>query len=290
MFLKLSDDLARIRPGARDVILCPLCLAMFDKSALYGDEPLVTEEHIVPGSVGGRFVTLTCRRCNNEQGSSIDSHVVRMVRNLDAIEGDGSNIPGTIRFSGMQFSVKVSWTKQDNGDVVTNFSIPGGKPEDIEELRSMMMRSNCREFEFDLNFRYRLDRMRLGLLRISYLAMFSYAGYSYILGPGPNRIRTALIGTDPAPNSFLSGHIELAEVTPNPPGNLAIVPVCSGGAVIGYCIIVCLFVNRPRYFAVVMPPADFDSSLVFDHLERIMQAFDGLRFSTGAFPFGNYSW
>jgi hypothetical protein len=284
MFSQLSQDLARTRPDLQEVILCPLCLTSFDKSAIYGNDPFLTEEHVVPGAVGGKRMTLTCRRCNNEQGSSIDSHVVSMIRNWDAIEGAGSHLAGTIRFSDLKFSVKVSWTKQDNGEFVTNLSIPGGKQEEVGRLRSIMLRGDCREFKFDLNLKYNLYRMRLGLLRMAYLAMFVHAGYDYIVGPAPNRIRTALMRIEPAPEKFLNEHIELTQVSHDPPDSLIIVPYHSEATLIGYFVIIRLLGSKPRYFAVVMPPAELDGSRVFDHLLDVMKVFDGRQFSMQVIP------
>lgn len=45
---------------------CPICLSTGS----------MTAEHVPPEAIGGRIITLTCDRCNNELGSSIDKPFV----------------------------------------------------------------------------------------------------------------------------------------------------------------------------------------------------------------------
>ncbi len=51
----------------------------------YLEEPELTEEHIIPESLGGKLVTLSCKSCNSTYGSKLDSHLVQMVRSQDSL-------------------------------------------------------------------------------------------------------------------------------------------------------------------------------------------------------------
>ena len=62
----------------KQVFVCPLCLDEFTKSEMLDNK--VSEEHIIPSSLGGNFTTLTCKKCNNEDGSELDAHVIQRIR------------------------------------------------------------------------------------------------------------------------------------------------------------------------------------------------------------------
>ena len=58
-FKQLAQDLARVKGHDSNVVLCPLCLGEYSEEALDLDDPELTEEHIIPGSLGGKL-----RRCH----------------------------------------------------------------------------------------------------------------------------------------------------------------------------------------------------------------------------------
>ena len=66
--LRKSLAAAGLATARDDSLICPLCW----QETRYED---LSHEHVVPGSVGGTCNTLTCRPCNNEHGSSLDSHL-----------------------------------------------------------------------------------------------------------------------------------------------------------------------------------------------------------------------
>src|SRR5580704_534448 len=68
-FDRLARDHARVTPDYPGQILCPLCLTPYGEDALDLDDPLLTEEHVIPGELGGRIVTLSCKSCNNTHGT-----------------------------------------------------------------------------------------------------------------------------------------------------------------------------------------------------------------------------
>jgi len=54
--------------------MCPICLVLFDQADLNSSlTNYLTIEHIPPESAGWKKKTLTCKQCNNNQGSSMDS-------------------------------------------------------------------------------------------------------------------------------------------------------------------------------------------------------------------------
>ena len=82
------------------------------------------QDHIIPSAIGGTGVTLTCRACNNEQGSRLDGHLVRMIRALDGLAGDRARqFKGTVTVEDVQLPMKLEWRKGEDANVI---SILGG--------------------------------------------------------------------------------------------------------------------------------------------------------------------
>jgi hypothetical protein len=92
-FDEMSSDLSEVLAGKAAKILCPLCLREFGEDDI---EHNLTEEHVIPDSAGGRITTLTCRPCNSECGSEIDSHFARLFRFEEARQA-GKPIDARIR-------------------------------------------------------------------------------------------------------------------------------------------------------------------------------------------------
>ena len=85
LFWELAADYNNSCAKSETTVACPLCLTEYNLANLVE----LTREHIVPSKLGGHSKTLTCRKCNNAQGSYLDSHLVNLIKSLDAIEGAG---------------------------------------------------------------------------------------------------------------------------------------------------------------------------------------------------------
>ena len=59
--------------GESGIYYCPICGDGHGQAALQTGE--LTLEHVPPDSVGGKAITLTCRRCNNPAGGTVDAAV-----------------------------------------------------------------------------------------------------------------------------------------------------------------------------------------------------------------------
>ena len=68
MFQKYRTQLSalNIKTVAPECVICPLCW----QEKNFGDMSL---EHVVPQAIGGKAKILTCRRCNNEHGRTLDA-------------------------------------------------------------------------------------------------------------------------------------------------------------------------------------------------------------------------
>jgi 5-methylcytosine-specific restriction endonuclease McrA len=88
LFQEASRLLRQVRPESRELFVCPLCLREFTIEATGGDR--LSVEHVIPSALGGKVETLTCTECNNAQGSTLDSHVVKAMEALDGLSGKGT--------------------------------------------------------------------------------------------------------------------------------------------------------------------------------------------------------
>jgi hypothetical protein len=70
--------------GYEDTYVCPICMIGFKHSALA--EKALTFEHAPPESIGGQGIILTCNRCNNDSGHSIDKAVDRRAKAEDFVK------------------------------------------------------------------------------------------------------------------------------------------------------------------------------------------------------------
>jgi hypothetical protein len=112
LFETFAADLAVLRPEFADQVLCPLCMGSFSRAAIT-DKGIdgLSIEHVVPGALGGRLQTLTCRRCNNRDGSALDAHLVNMVRVQEWSEADGSTLKGRVNVGRVELPMKISMRK-----------------------------------------------------------------------------------------------------------------------------------------------------------------------------------
>ena len=137
---------------------------------LQADLDGLSPEHIIPGAVGGTHTTLSCRRCNNNQGSAVDGHFISMIRGMDWYAGDGSKYKGSLQVGDHQLPMKMAW---GNGENPTVIEVPGGEPKLLElavsALRAMKDGDRLR---LNVKFKFNAYRARRGLIRIAYLVLF----------------------------------------------------------------------------------------------------------------------
>jgi hypothetical protein len=191
LFDRLAADLVVIRPDLINVVLCPLCLRAFERST-FGQEDGLTVEHIIPGAIGGTDKTLTCKECNNTHGSSLDAHLVRMLRAQDWIVGNESTMKGKILFDGIELPMELTWGGTDKGKLI---KILGGNPGVLESFKEGMSKAQSGgKFNLRFSLDYKEANARRAFVRIGYLALFQHLGYSYVLSPAAVYVRKLIAG------------------------------------------------------------------------------------------------
>jgi hypothetical protein len=192
-FWELAADLMNVRPSMTDVMQCPLCLRLFDRSAVEAE--LVSVEHTVPGKLGGDADTLTCTGCNNKQGSALDSHLVKAMAALDGLEGK-AHIAGTFHNNAGNVSANFTLrlleeTAPSEIGIVGKASNPAG----VQAIPEMLY--DGAELSFTVNLQFVPVQYWSAVMRVGYLALFQRLGYRYAFSEGAAQVRRVLDGEAP---------------------------------------------------------------------------------------------
>ena len=187
IFDSMLSDLSAIRPDVRDVIWCPLCLNPYGRSSLETKE--LTEEHIIPEALGGKIITFTCKKCNNDDGGQIDSHFVQKVKVDEALQGYHESIGSDVYISGHRVLAQVELPNGEGRQGRIFVKKKGSNPAEIEASHQAFLQGAVEKIQLNMHLRYNQNLARLSVVRSAYLAMFSRFGYRYILNDLVEHIR-----------------------------------------------------------------------------------------------------
>jgi hypothetical protein len=269
LFLELSQDLSTITSDLPDQVLCPLCLSAFNEQCLDSSEPTLTEEHIIPKELGGRRVTLTCKRCNNTHGHEIDIHLIQRVRVMDSLAGRGEwAIRGRIEVNGITVPTDVDW-KVPVGET-TSFNLRPNSPAVFDAIQQQMRSGQVQSINVTMRGDYIPERVSLAVLRIAYLVMFHEFGYRYILSPAAGVIRETLSQFESLPPQVYRLAIEIRKATPAPAEPWQLVRLRDE---IGLMVIVTVQGPAKHQFATVMPGPTLNRDDVLDALTHVAEEF-----------------
>jgi len=176
--------------------ICPICKKMFDKRAfdeMYKDQ--LTLEHVPPGKLGGSVELLTCKICNNEQGSKLEKHLQEKLLTEDFLTG----IPGASRPA--RFLVNQKW---NTGGTIINtesggFHMKAFKSSSHEEHHERLFKKgdiDIRQIDFTIFGQFKDKRAKIALLRIAYLILYCKFGFAVLLNQNIHVIRKQILYPD----------------------------------------------------------------------------------------------
>lgn len=169
---------------------CPICQRDYNESAIKRDAPAdycLTLEHAPPDSVGGKVVALTCKNCNNDLGSRLDSQIAareQLFRFIDPNRPDPSPFAGKITLSE---DPRITTNIQISGKIGGRISVRAGKnnkPSHLSGTQEALKRihSSGGEFHGTLGLpAYDERRAKLAFLKSAFLCLFGKFGYTYAL-------------------------------------------------------------------------------------------------------------
>lgn len=262
LFSVLAADLAKFTPNFPGQIGCPLCLRVFPEEALDLDEPLLTEEHIIPEELGGSLLTLTCKTCNNTHGSKIDSHLIQKLRTQDAIAGVGTKpFRGRIEIGGNTVPTDIDWKASVNE--TTTFKLRQFNPEIHEAIRQSMKGGSVDKINLTMMFDYIPLRACLGVFRIAYLSMFQKLGYFYVLSPAAKIVSRVIRDFENPPMELAQIVGEASGIPVDPERPIRFQAAADDTAV---TVIITLVADTTRHYVTFMPSTDLPAAKVLSTL------------------------
>jgi hypothetical protein len=257
-FAECRRDLIRAGLATQhdDAIICPLCW----KEVTFAE---LSVEHIPPASVGGTAKTLTCRRCNNEHGSAIDSHLAQSQVIADAFGGRGT-IPTTLRVNGHAVRADLEWLEQ-----AKHFEVVGkaSNPRSSDKIKEAFLAGEASELEVSLELGYAPDKCQTALVRAAYLALFKRFGYSYAKGEVVQVLRRRIC--DPLLNYPRLGSLIVELREGKPPADEPYI-IVAGDVNKSNFFLVILRVRKAttKRFGVFMPGPTEEGAVFFELMER----------------------
>lgn len=243
LFRELAADYRNFRTETMDTVACPLCLTEYGLANIAD----LTREHIVPSKLGGRSETLTCWKCNNTQGSRLDSHLINAMKSMDAVEG-AEPIATSLG--------------SDKGKIVAELLLGAGTPDDPNTIRIVgpasnmgavqdLRNSGCDGFTLDLrmSFSFIPERYFRAAFRAAFLSVFKAEGYQYALSLGAAQVRNMLGAGVPV----LEKVVMEAFPERDPATDLLVMPASFSDVGEYYAVLLRLRTKRTRYITVFLP-------------------------------------
>lgn len=174
-----------------DAYICPLCQHVY---AIAHDA--LTLEHVPPESVGEKPILVTCKACNNRQGSDLDVYLMNELeishnlKHLDTIPQKSR-----IAFNGVEINGQTTFSKSEG----FMFMISPDNNNPIEFEGFMKEARNAKEgYEIKLtanitNRKRNTNLANIALLKSAYLMAFHELGYMYVLNPSTNVVREQIL-------------------------------------------------------------------------------------------------
>lgn len=166
--------LARAFPDLQNPYVCPLCRRPFAREELASGT--LTFEDAPPRSYGGKPVALTCKPCNNSDGSSVDASLARYDSQLVS--------PCTIAIGGVQVNAYQEIRKGDR-----QFSIPQNQNDPkVVGLFNAILNTKDPGAWANLPLTLRWDQVKrrradVAWLKSAYMVAFATWGYVYAFAP-----------------------------------------------------------------------------------------------------------
>ena len=185
-----AANLSALRPQFSDAFACPVCLRLLRREGLAAGD--ITGEHVVPSSLGGRVVTLTCRDCNSEAGYRLESHLIRRLERDDFIAGV-SERPSRVRVS--IGDGEIAGEAYRYPDRIELYGIPAISNPKLHALAVSILDEGDMpgEMAFRLPLAFKGLPSWIAALRMGYLLAFCYFGYEYILNPCMQQVREQIL-------------------------------------------------------------------------------------------------
>lgn len=210
-----EHEQVRIDSDIDDGYLCPICFEIYDRTHLESNSqnPLTLED-VPPKSLGGKPLILTCRNCNSFCGHALDSHLLNLLLDNDAIqflpnsgfktvfEKEGNKMGGYIKVDDkgkLNLHLKSEWSNPKESNIFMNnvfppkgLWMPGLLPFGESEPEPW----KSKEFLIQKPTRANERKAEIALLKSAYLFAFSKFGYSFLINGGLIKVREQILNPE----------------------------------------------------------------------------------------------
>lgn len=263
---------AGIATARADSLICPLCW----QETPYDD---LSVEHIVPGAVGGKQTTLTCRRCNNDHGRDLDAHLAQYQRIVDAFQGHGT-LKTQVNINGHAMIATLEW---GNGHKTFHVVGKATNPAACDASQKEFAGGNVSHLNVTLYFDYIENNFQTAVLRAAYLVLFKCFGYEYAHHGIVQAIRRRIVDRTLEHPRLASLIIEARNFTPPYDAQYYVVPGNVNGVEF-FLVIIRVRRKATTYLGAYLPVPAERSDEFFDLMEQAAKEHNGetLTFPTAA--------
>lgn len=265
LFDLYSDNLALYVPDLKGYFCCPLCLDVFGRGSLPASnrDGDLSIEHIIPRSIGGNIITLTCRKCNNKLGTELDAHIVAKFNAEDGFAGKRIEpLKGRVSIGHGEMAVDVHWG-QDS--VEMRGVSKASNPARITALeRELNLASDGSEIHLNIPLGYRALNSQVAILKMAYLLMFRQFGYGYILHPNSSQVREQI--DDHKTDRIVSK--ALVRLTSCPPEYAAVNVLSAPKELRCFFVTFNLSSGVDRFVGVIMPGLDESEKNIYERWQE----------------------
>lgn len=200
--------------------ICPICRRYFLEETLNQSfENPLTIEHVPPEAVGGKGTILTCKECNNNQGSKLDVHLTKKIKqskffNLE----EGAKF--STRFVIDEEFVSDGYVEIDENKKINIIFQEGRTAPKNRKIAKGIALGKAKKGKVSFKtVSYSHSKFKLAILRSAFLMLFSELGYGFLFTKNSDIPRKMilegkipedydfLITGDGLPDEFLGIHI-----------------------------------------------------------------------------------
>ena len=174
LFRLYSTNLSKNTNLEEGWFLCPLC----HKGFTWEMRGLLTIEHVVPKSLGGRIETLTCKECNNQQGEDLLSKLKQNILMEDKFQNQ-KPFDAKMTVNGKEISV--GYRIGEKHELITQAK--RSNPRDVAFIEDVFKSGLLPEIGLKFSYGYKKEIEQMAILLICYLMLFRFFGYSYAFSP-----------------------------------------------------------------------------------------------------------
>lgn len=175
--------------------ICPICLKQFsDKDLDTALKNHLTLEDAPPKSLGGKANTLTCKKCNNEFGHTIDFHLVDKLNEL-GIKSFSPNTDSKVKTTHDGIEVQGTLKVDEKGVMTITYHKKTNNPDKLKEYLSKTAKGDIVNLNFPIS-RVDIRRFEIALLKSAYMMAFEQYGYALILNKSYDIVRKQLLNPD----------------------------------------------------------------------------------------------